>query len=471
MIQKVDVAIIGAGTAGLAALREVRKHTDNFVVINDGPYGTTCARVGCMPSKALIEAANAFHRRHDFAAFGIHGADQLTVDIPAVLRRVRRLRDGFVAGTLKATDALGDRSIPGRARLEGPGTVVVGERRIQASRIIVATGSRPHVPPEWEALGDRILTSDTLFEQDTLPPRIAVLGFGAIGAEMAQALARLGIEITVFSRSPRIAGLSDPDLERTARECLGAEMTIHQGAAATLEAADEGVRVTEGGESVVVDAILAAIGRRANLEGLGLDTLEVPLDERGVPPYDPQTLQVAELPVFIAGDVNGHRPILHEAADDGHIAGNNAMASDPACYIRRTPFHIVFTDPNIAVVGESWAELKDCDPVVGEVSFARHGRARTAEKNRGALRVYADKADGRLLGAEICAPSGEHLAHLVALAIQRNLTVHEFLAMPFYHPVIEEGLRTALRRASKQLPGTRASDLATCGSFDAEALD
>jgi len=471
MREHYEVAIVGAGTAGLAALREVRKRTDNFVVINDGPYGTTCARVGCMPSKALIEAANAYHRREHFAAFGIHGAEHLAVDIPAVLRRVRSLRDGFVKGTLKATDDLGERNIPGRAKLDGPNVVVVDGRRIQADRIILATGSRPHLPAEWSPFQDHILTSDSLFEQESLPPRMAVIGLGAIGAEMAQALARLGIEVTAFTRSPRVGGLTDPEMQEVAFECLGTELTIHRGEAATLEAADGGVRVTADGESVVVDKVLAALGRRANLDKLGLDTLGVELDRRGLPPYDPETLQVADLPVFIAGDVNGHRPILHEAADDGHIAGNNATAADPGCYIRRTPLHIVFTDPNIAVVGASWQAVKEREPVIGEVSFARHGRARTAEKNRGALRVYADNASGALLGAEICAPSGEHLAHLIALAIQQRLSVHAFLAMPFYHPVIEEGLRAALRRASKQLPGAPASDLSACGEFNAEALD
>src|SRR6187549_1391734 len=110
MNETLDVVIIGAGSAGLAALREVKKHTQRFVIINNGPWGTVCARVGCMPSKTLIEAANAFHRRGAFEEFGIRGAESLTVDIPAMLQRVRRLRDDFVASTLKTTDALGERA-------------------------------------------------------------------------------------------------------------------------------------------------------------------------------------------------------------------------------------------------------------------------------------------------------------------------------------------------------------------------
>src|SRR5690606_30081343 len=185
-----DVAIIGAGTAGLSALREVRKATDNFVIINDGPYGTTCARVGCMPSKALIESANAFHRRKQLQELGVHGAEALHADIPAVLRRVRALRDRFVAGTLRITDELGERSIAGRARFVSREEIDVDGRRIRAQRIIIAAGSRPILPPSWAELGSRVLTSDTLFEQQSLPASMAVVGLGVIGCEIAQALSR-----------------------------------------------------------------------------------------------------------------------------------------------------------------------------------------------------------------------------------------------------------------------------------------
>src|SRR5712671_3685321 len=180
MSKSLDVVIIGTGTAGLSALRELRGQTDNFVIINDGPYGTTCARVGCMPSKALIEAANAFHRRGAFANFGINGAEKLAVDIPAVLRHVRSLRDRFVGGTVTVTNELGPRSIAGRARFVAPDAVEVNGERLQARKIIIATGSRPIVPSAWRAFGKRILTSDDLFEQDSFPSRMAVIGMGGV---------------------------------------------------------------------------------------------------------------------------------------------------------------------------------------------------------------------------------------------------------------------------------------------------
>jgi len=469
MPEHYDVAIIGAGTAGLSALSEARKQTDDFLLINDGPYGTTCARVGCMPSKTLIEASRAYRRRNSFREFGIRGAEALVMDIPAALARVRRLRDDFVSGTLKMTDALGDRNIAGRARLVAPDRISVAGRVVQAGRIIIATGSRPVVPNAWRALGDRLLTSDNLFEQADLPARMAVIGLGPLGVEMAHALAGLGISITAFDLALTIAGLSDPAVNECAVASLARECAIHLGAPAEPKAEGEKIRVKAGQTAVLVDKVLVALGRRPNVDDLGLEALGVKLDERGIPPFDPLTMQIADLPVFIAGDASNYAPVLHEATDEGHIAGRNAASSVPECYARRTRLAIVFSDPDIAVVGRRFSDLGEGKAIIGEADFARQGRALAAATSRGILRVYADRVSGSLLGAEICAPEGEHLAHLLALAIQQRLSVQDLLRTPFYHPVLEEGLRTALRELAAQLQGT-VSDLAGCG-LGANALE
>ncbi len=471
MSEILDVIIVGAGSAGLAALREVRKYTQRFVIINDGPWGTICARVGCMPSKTLIEAANALHRRGTFEEFGIRGADQLTVDISAVLRRVRRLRDDFVASTLKTTEELGERAISGRVRLLAPDRLEVNGMELRAHKIIIATGSHPIVPAPWNSLGKRLLTTDTLFEQETLPKRMAVVGMGPIGTEMTQALSRLGIHVEAFGSSPAIAGLTDPQVIAVATDLFRREFPLHLGEKAELSLVSEGVQVRAGNTTVVVDCVLAALGRQPNIDNLGLEALGVPLDQHGMPLVNPGTMQVANLPVFMAGDANDQALLLHEAADEGYIAGLNATRSDPICFTRRTPLAIVFSDPNIAVVGSRLQALSRAKILVGEVSFDYQGRARAGQRNKGIQRLYADAETGRLLGAEMCAPAGEHMAHLLALAIDRSLTVQQLLRLPFYHPVLEEGLRTALRALAAQLPAVNESDLAMCGAFNAEALD
>jgi dihydrolipoamide dehydrogenase len=469
MARKVEVAIIGAGSAGLAALRQVRKRTEDFVLVNEGPYGTTCARVGCMPSKALIEIAHAFHERTRFEAYGIRGGEALCVDLPAAMRRVRELRDRFVGGVLRTTADLGERNLGGRARLQGPGHISVGGQDIEARSIILAPGSRPIVPPAWAAFGDRVQTTDTVFELENLPRRIAVIGLGAIGVEFAQALAHLGLEVTAFSRGADLAGLSDPAVNAALRAILGESFTLHTGGDVAITEAGDGLRVSMDGQAATVDMVLVAVGRRPNLDDLGLETLGVTLDEHGLPPFDRTTMRIGDLPVFLAGDANAHAPLLHEAADEGYIAGFNATAADPSCFQRRVPLGIVFAAPDIATVGERHGALAPGSFVVGEVDFTKQGRARMGQRNKGLLRLYADAQSGRLLGAEMCAPSGEHLAHLLALAIGQKLTVLDLLRMPFYHPVIEEGLRTALRAASRHFD-TDASDLSACEPAKAEAL-
>lgn len=471
MSVRVDVAIVGAGTAGLAALREVRRRTDDFVIINKPPYGTTCARVGCMPSKTLIAAANAYHARGKLDTFGIRGADSLSVDIPAVLARVRELRDDFVEGVLKATENLGERSITGHARLDGPDRLIVGDRVIEARQIVLAPGSSPIVPKPWQALKDRVLTTDTLFEEKDLPRRIGVIGLGAIGVEMAQALARLGIEVHGFDGAERMAGISDTQVAESLRASLDREFSIHLGVEVDLASTAGGVKILWGDHGVEVDRVLVAVGRRQNVHDLGLESLGVTLDDRGMPEVDPKTMRIGNTPVLLAGDANGIRPILHEGADDGHVAGLNATLDAPVRLDRRTAMSITFSTPEVAAIGKKASELDLEDCLTGEVNFANQGRARTMQDNVGLLRIYATRDSGRLLGAEMVAPAAEHLAHLLALAIDQHLTVNDLLRLPFYHPTLEEGLRTALRGIARELPPCGLSDLAGCDALDIAALE
>jgi len=468
-----DVIIVGAGTAGLSALREVKKQTDQFMIINDGPWGTTCARVGCMPSKLLIEAANAFHHRNTFAEFGINGADSLTIDIPKVLRRVRKLRDDFVSSTITTTTELGKKAISGRARLIAPDTIEINGEKLRAHKIILATGTRPIIPEPWRKLGKQLLTTDTLFEQKKLPARIGVIGMGPIGVEMAQALSRLGIQVSAFGSRNTIAGISDPEINETAIQLLQKEFPIYLGSRADVVTDHKKIQITAGKSAIEVDSILVALGRQPNMDQLGLETLGITLNDKGMPSFNPNTLQIEDLPIFLAGDANGEKAILHEAADEGFIAGYNATRSENFCFKRRTPLGIIFCDPNIAIVGQRYKELSKQKNkfVIGKVNFANQGRARASLNNKGLLHVYANAKNGTLLGAEMCAPGGEHMAHLLALAIDRKLTVHQLLHMPFYHPVLEEGLRTALRSITAQLPIGRVPDLTLCSRLNTNAID
>lgn len=453
-----DVVVIGAGTAGLAAYRAARSAGRRALIVERGPYGTTCARVGCMPSKLLIAAAEAAHAPARWNELGIRLEGEAKVDGRAVMARVRRERDRFVGFVLESVDAIpqADRLV-GEARFTSPGALEVGDTDVTFSRAIIATGSSPSAPAFLRALGDRLVFNDDIFDWQDLPRSVAVFGPGVIGLELGQALFRLGVRVHMFGVGNIVGPFTDPQVRDYAAKTFGEEFALDADARVlAAERSADGVKIRwQAGRAIMVDYVVAATGRTPNVRGIGLETLGIELDARGVPVFDRTTMQCGAAPVFIAGDANADVPLLHEAADEGRIAGENA-ARWPAVRpgARRAPLAIVFTDPQLAVVGARRAELADNRIVVGEVSFEDQGRSRVMLRNQGLLHVYADRATGRFLGAEMIGPDAEHLAHLLAWALQMKLSVAQMLEMPFYHPVVEEGLRTALRDAQAKLQAT-----------------
>lgn len=454
-MRKVKYAILGAGSSGLTALGKIRKTTDDFVMINGGAFGTTCARVGCMPSKALIHCAEHFHARKHFKAFGISNAAKLELDDKAVMQRVREFRDRFTGGVQAGTtDTLApEQLIKGYATFINDNTIEVNGEQIQAERIIIATGSRPVVPQAWKHLGDKLLTSDDIFEVKKLPKKIAVIGLGIIGLELGQALSRLGVEVIGFELSDTIGGLSSPTVAKKAIKCISQEFPIYLGESAELKLSGKSVKVMMPSGTFEVDAVLASLGRRPNLDQLGLENTSLALDDKGMPSFDLNTMQVEDKPIFIAGDVNGYRPILHEAGFEGAVVAKNALNyPDITAYRRKTAIGIAFTDPQIAFFGISYKELNFEKTVIANFKLNRNnGRLIVMGEDKGILALYADKASKQLIGGELFMPRAEHIAHLLTWAIERKLTVLELLKMPFYHPVIEEAVESTLRELAKEL--------------------
>jgi len=454
-----DVAILGAGTAGLTARRSAEKAGARAVMIDPGPYGTTCARVGCMPSKLLIAAADAAYEMRHADVFGVH-AEGVRVDGVAVMARVRRERDRFVGFVLQATDEHQSegRLIPGRGRFLDANTVEVTHNdgtivHVRAKSFVVATGSSPFIPPPFRDLGDRLLLNDDVFDWTDLPESLLVVGTGVIGMELGQALSRLGVRVTIIGVGGRVGPFDDPRVRAEATRVFKEELDLHPSYTLhSIERTDDGVRMrftdSDGKErDETWSAALMAAGRRPNLQGLELEKAGVALNERGRPSFDFRTTQLGGTHVFMAGDVSEHIPLLHEAADEGHIAGANA-ARWPGEVIaghRRAGLGVVFSDPQMATAGIRFADLPGGCWNAGEVDYGDQGRARVMNKNKGIVRVYGNRRDGVLLGAEMFGPRVEHTAHLLAWAIQQRMTVDQILQMPFYHPVVEEGIRTALR--------------------------
>ena len=459
--REVDVAVIGAGTAGMVAYQRARRATDRIVLIEGDQYGTTCARVGCMPSKLLIAAAERAHQVRQAEAFGVLPGD-VRIDGPAVMARVREERDRFVAPVVRSMESLPqEHRLMGHARFVDSHRLVVGDHtEVTAGRIVIATGSRPNIPGILKEAKDRLVVNDDVFDWRDLPSSVAVFGPGVIGVELGQALSRLGVKVRMFGVSGGIGGIQDEKVREYALDTFREEFAISPKAdTRRVERIEEGVRISwrEDGEAhqETFDYLLAATGRRPNIDHLDIQNAGIDLDERGMPVFDPFTLRCGDSHIFIAGDVNNDRPLLHEAADEGRIAGDNAGAwPEVRTGRRKTPMAVVFTEPQIASVGLNIHQVDErCQGcfAVGEVSFEDQGRSKVIGKNRGLLRVYGEHGSGLFMGAQMFGPAAEHLAHLLAWCVQKRMTVSEMLEMPFYHPVIEEGLRTAIKDLSKKL--------------------
>ena len=455
----VDVAIIGTGTAGMTAYRAVRKYTNKIALIEGNKYGTTCARVGCMPSKLLIAAAEASHSIQKSSKFGVYASRTPIINGKEVMQRVRDERDRFVGFVLESVAEFEvEHKIWGMAKFLDDNTLAVDEKLIHAKTFVLATGSSPKIMPQFLGLGDRLIINDDIFEWVDLPKSVAVFGSGVIGLELGQALHRLGVKVKVFGRSGRIRPISDPEIVSYAKKTFQSEFYLDSDS--TIE------KIWRDGNEVVVhyftdgeqnierfEYLLAATGRKPNIENLDLSRTFLQLDSNGVPGFDRLTMQCGKSHFFIAGDINNDLTLLHEAADEGKIAGENAATfPNVSRGIRRSMLSVVFTDPQIAVLGETWEDLHNSKPfITGRVSFESQGRSRVMLKNKGLMHVYADPLTKRLLGAEIFGPDAEHLGHLLAWSHQQAMTIPQILEMPFYHPVVEEGLRTALRDADSQL--------------------
>lgn len=229
-------------------------------------------------------------------------------------------------------------------------------------------------------------------------------------------------------------------------------MQLYLGAPAELVQAEQGVILKSGETQVQVEKVLVALGRRPNTDTLNLAAAGFALDERGQPLFNPQTMQMGEHPVFIIGDVNGQRALMHDAADEGAMAGYNAVHDTVVAFKRKVSIGIAFTNPDVVSVGARFDELAADEILIGTASTQSNGRSQVLSEHQGVLRLYADKTSGKLLGASMFGMRAEHVAQFLALAIQREETAQSLLQIPFYHPVVEEVIQSALQDIAKHLP-------------------
>ena len=294
---------------------------------------------------------------------------------------------------------------------------------------------------------------------NTLPKSIAIIGSGVIALEIAQAMHRLGVETTIFARSKRIGIFTSPKLQQLAQEELSKELnflfeTLPHEVKSTSDGVILNYKIDEKEKSIQVEYVLSATGRSSLLDTLKLENIDKSFKDIKLLPINAKTKQLDNYPIFIAGDAYTSTPLQHEAAHEGKKVVHNCLNYPQLNSVKTlSPLGIVFSHPEMAIVGQSYKQLKDnrVDFVTGEASYERQGRAIVLGKNKGAIEVYIERESQKLLGAELFTEATEHMAHLLSWIIGEELTLNDILEKPFYHPTLEEGLRTALKHARRQL--------------------
>ncbi|WP_130804259.1 dihydrolipoyl dehydrogenase [Acinetobacter ihumii] len=454
-----DLIIIGAGTAGISAYKEAVKHTQNILVINDGPWDTTCARVGCMPSKVLISSANRLYDSQHIDQVGI--TTESSFDTSHIMSHVRALRDRFTTATIKDVQSWPKQHrLSGKATFINANTVKVNGKHFQAKSFILAVGSKPVINQNWkDLLKDHLITSDEIFELKKLPTSLAVIGSGVIAIELAQAFSRLGVQTTLFARSQRVGILTSPNLQLMAQQQLAKELNIYfKTLPNSVNLVDQQVNLSfeykREEKTQSFDYLLNATGRSSLLDSLKLDNIDPLFSDLNKLPVHPQTKQLANLPIFIAGDAHTDTPLQHEAAHEGRKLVDNCLNYPKVKKVKSlTSLGVVFCSPEMAIAGQSYKQLQDknIDFITGFSSYEKQGRALILGKNIGGVEVYIDRKTRKLLGAELFVNSAEHLAHLLCWMINQNITLDEILDQAYYHPTLEEGLRSAFKHVRRQL--------------------
>ena len=440
---KADIAVIGAGSGGLSVAAGAAQMGAKTVLIEKGKMGGDCLNYGCVPSKALIAAAQAANTVRHSGRFGVNGHEP-EIDFAAVHDHVH----GVIAGiaphdSVERFEGLGVEVIQGAGRFVGPREIEVDGQRIRARRFVIATGSSAAVPPIPGLDDVPYLTNETIFDLTDRPEHLIVIGGGPIGAELAQAHRRLGAEVTILEMA-RILGKDDPEVTEIVRQRLADEgVAMLEGISISSVARDgNGIAVSieqDGRERTVTGShLLVAAGRRANVDGLNLDAAGVDYSPRGVT-VDAR-LRTTNKRVFAIGDVAGGYQFTHVAGYHAGIVIRNALFSLPAKANHDAVPWVTYTDPEIAHVGLTEAQARETHGDAIKVvrwSFAENDRARAERETDGLVKVVVGRK-GKILGASIAGLHAGELLQPWVLAISQGLKIGAMANIIAPYPTLGE---------------------------------
>lgn len=421
-----NLVVIGAGTAGLVTAAGAAGLGAKVALVERGLMGGDCLNVGCVPSKALIRSARAFAQVRDAGQFGVRIAAGAIVDFPAVMERMRRLRAGISPNdSAERFRDLGVDVFLGDARFTGRDTVDVAGKTLRFAKACIATGARAAALPIPGIAKAGYLTNETLFSLTELPKRLAVIGAGPIGCEMAQAFARFGSMVTLLEAGPHMLGREDRDAaERVERALRRDGVNVRCSVKVLKVSADGSQRLIElqGDQTVPVDQILIGVGRTPNVEGLGLDRAGVDFDtHQGVRVND--HLQTANRNIFAAGDICSAYKFTHTADFAARIVIQNALFFGRATASALTIPWCTYTDPEIAHVGmyAHEAEKKGLAVDTFTLELSEVDRAILEGSDEGFLKVHVKRGSGKILGATLVASHAGEMISEVTLAMVNGI--------------------------------------------------
>jgi pyruvate/2-oxoglutarate dehydrogenase complex dihydrolipoamide dehydrogenase (E3) component len=441
-----DLAVIGGGSAGYSAARKASAAGMKVTVIEGGDeVGGLCILRGCMPTKALLYAAEVMHLASHAGTWGVR-AEEVTFNFSHVMARKDALIKDFADFRHKQLESGKFKFIRAMARFENANTVSLSTGgTLTANHFLLATGS--HVAPSPLPALDSLdyLTSDTALKLERLPRSIIVLGGGAVAVEFAQFFQRFGAHVTLIQRSPHILHEFDSDAATELETALRREgMTLYTGTK-LLDARRHGpqkeVSFEHEGKTVRVhaDEAFYALGRVPNVSGLGIDKVGVQLEYGRI--ATDHKMQTTAPHIYAAGDCTGLHEIVHIAIQQGETAVHNMIHPDkPKRMDYRLLTEVIFTDPQVAAVGltEKKAHVKNVGYIAAKYPFNDHGKSMIMNAQEGFVKLLADPASGEIIGGCCAGPSGGELIHEIIAAMHKRMTARELADMPHYHPTLAE---------------------------------
>lgn len=446
-----DLIVLGGGMAGLPLAAKAAYKGLRTALVERELLGGTCLNRGCIPTKTMIASAGVAHTVRRAAEYGIE-AGPPRVDLGAVVERKDEVVEGIRRGAYRGAERNEKLTlVEGEGRLEGAGRVRVGNRVLEAPRIVINVGARPAVPAVEGLDTVPFLTSREALDLREVPAHLVVIGGGYVGVEFAQMYARFGSRVTVLQRGERLVPDEEPEIGTELLEAFESEgiKVLTSTDAVRVARQDGSVLVTyrrgDAEATVAATHLLVAAGRRPNTDGIGLDEAGVVTDERGFISVDGR-FRTSAAGVWAIGDVTGTPMFTHTARDDADLLYRILVKDDEAASSDgRVVPHAVFTDPEIASVGLTEAEAREAghDVSVNVERFRGVARARAAGRTRGFIKIIGDRASGRLLGGHIIGPSAGELIHEIALGLVLGAATADLARMIHVHPTLSEGLNAA----------------------------